>query len=238
VTTKTKNFIRALVVCMITISIIGLPQQASARTSVRMKQRIRPIPCGIDHLTDANGIDHYFAPRACGKLVTPPSDTSGGSSSLTGSGGQNIVGNMPTYLDTKNHVVGDDAYLVLAKKGQVFTFRLSGDSALSPQRTMEVRQITNKSATFMFTPGDKETTLLSGGRIDADIAFSQDPDISIRVKDISEEGLISMQIWFPVQCVLECTVNDTVRPVVAVGILGTLTTFAGFSHFHSRRRML
>lgn len=218
----------ALFACM-------LPQSVSARTNVRFRQRIKPIPCGIDHLTDPDGTEHYFAPHACGKLIVPSATTSTGSSSSTGAGG--IVGIAPIYLDTKNHVAGQQAYLIAAKKGQIYTFRLTGDSTLSPLRTIEVLDVTQNSVTLMFTPGDKEITLPIGGKIDADIAFGQDPDVNIRVRAITKDGMVSMLIWFPMQRQLAGVADDTMHSTAAVAIIGTLATAAGILHFHSRRRL-
>ena len=221
-----------LFVIIFTICLTILSQPVYARTSLRMKQRIKTIPCGVDHLTDPDGTEHYFAPRACGKLIVPPS---GGASSTTGTGG-GISGVAPIYLETKNHAIGQEAYLLLARKGQVYTFRLMGDNVLSPLRTIEVIDVVNNSVTLMFTPGDKEVTLSVGESIDADIAFGGDPDIKIRVKDISPEGLVSMQIWFPLQRKLVGAVDDTLHSAAAVVIIGALSTAAGFLHYHSRKR--
>jgi hypothetical protein len=235
VLTKTK-IITVVSISILAFFVIASPQPVSARDLVRMKQRIKPIPCGIDHLTDANGVDHYFAPRACGKLVRPSSGISGNSGSASG-GGQAVTGTTPIYLDIKNHMVGDDAYLLLAKKGQVYTFRLKGDSMIAPLRTLEVTQVAKDKATIMFTPGDKEATLPVGGRIDADVAFGQDPDVNIRVKSISSDALVAMQVWFPLQRELIGTVGDTMHSTLATGIIGGLVVTAGYLHFHTRRRL-
>jgi len=202
-----------------------------------MKQYIRPIPCGVDHLTDADGVEHYFAPRQCGSLIAPPSTSLETSSAAGSSAGGQITGTMPVYIETKDHTAGDNAYLVLAKKGQLYTFRLDGDSVLSPLRTFAVTKVADKNAILLFTPGDKETTLPIGGKIDADIAFGRDPDISIRVKDISEAGLVAMQVWFPLQCTMQCAVKDTVNPSMALGTIGAFVGLTGVLHFHSRRRL-
>jgi len=233
VTIKTKSI---LYVCSTLVLIMALmPQTVSARTNVRLRQRIRPIPCGVDHLTDPDGVEHYFVPRVCGKLIVPTSNSSSGSSSSTGSGG--INGATPLYLETKSHAIGENAYLVLAKKGQVYTFRLLGDSELSPFRTIEIVRIANNTVTLMFTPGDKEITLPIGGKVDADIAFGGDPDINIRIKSISPDGLVAMQIWFPMQREFAGIVDDTMHSEAALAITGTLITAAGILHFHSRRRI-
>lgn len=231
-TLKTKMLFLSVLFAFTCIAIT--PQQASAKTTVRMRQRIKPIPCGIDHLTDPDGTEHYFVPRECGKLVVPNTNSSTGGSSFGGGG---ISGNTPIYLDTKNRAAGQQAYLLIAKKGQVYTFRLSGDSILSPLRTIEIIDITKNSVTLMFTPGDKEITLPIGGKVDADIAFGQDPDISIRVKSISDSGLVSMQVWFPMQRQLAGVADDTMHSATAVTIVSMIAAAAGLLHFHSRKRI-
>ena len=236
-TIKTK--IRALypVFLLVAVWLFAAPHTVSAYTTVRMKQYIRPIPCGVDHLTDADGVDHYFVARQCGTLVAPPSTSLEESTTSGTSPGGQITGTMPVYIETKDHTIGDNAYLVLAKKGQVYTFRLDGDSELSPLRTFEVAKVSDKNATLLFTPGDKEATLPIGGKIDADIAFGSDPDISVRVKDISDAGLVSMQIWFPLQCTMQCAVKDTINLNLAIGTIGAFVGLAGVLHVHSRRRL-
>ena len=215
---------------------LGLPPTASAHTSVRMKQIIRRIPCGIDHLTDANGINHYFAPRACGKLVVPSSGSEG-SSPTTISGGGIITGSKPTYLESKSHMAGQSAYLLLARKGQVYTFRLSGDSVVSPLRTLEITQLTATGATFMFTPGYQEMTLQNAARLDADIAFDQNPDISIRIKDIKADNSVLLQLWFPAPRQMVGAVDDTMHSAAAVGIIGGIGATAIYVHLHTRYRI-
>lgn len=226
----------ALVIFMLVgICLAAMPQTVQARTSVRMRQRILAIPCGVDHLTDPDGTEHYFAPRICGKLVVPSTSSSSGASSSE----PVITGLASIHLITTAHTRGEQAYLLPARKGQVYTFRLSGDSVLSPLRTFEVIAVDSDSVTLMFTPGDKEITLQKGGRIDADIAFGRAADVSIRVKDISSDGIVTLQVWFPSssQQATQETDNDRANTVVAVGSIVGLFAASWFVHKRGRRKL-
>ncbi len=204
-----------------------------------MQQVIRPLPCAVDHIVDTDGQTYYFAPRECGQLIVPNENTTnaGGNSAATpGSGAQIVPKAQPIFLDDSAHTSSSDAYLLLARKGQAYIFRLVGDSDLSSPRTMQVLQITANSLTLLFSPGDKQVTLQSGSKIYADIAFGQAADVNIHVVKTSSDGVATVRVWFPLQEHMFGVTDDTKHSFVATSILVGLSGFAVYSHFHVRSR--
>lgn len=217
-----------------TISLaLAWPVKAASPEKVRMWQRILPLPCGVDHITDIDGTDHYFAPRECGKLVVPSRNpvTSQGNSTPLPSGGGAVE-----YLDSSVASNSVDAYLLVTNKSMVYKFRLLGESQVAPYRTMEILGIDTVAQTIQlrFTPGDKIVTLHLGERLRADIAYDGAADLDITFINITSDGKVALRVWFPIQslAVQSNTVHTTRDTfiaatiiVLALGLLfSTLTT--------------
>lgn len=205
-------------ICTIALLIFScafaMPAPVSARTSVRMKQVIRSVPCGIDHLTDANGVDHYFAPRECGKLVVSTPLTSTGSAPVTELPG-GIAPVKPVYLDTSTSVNGNAGYLLLTQKGMVYSFRLQGDNPLTSPRTFEVIKVESEMITIRFSPDGQTVALKKGERIKLDLAYDSDPDVGFVAESISPDGTVSLRVWFPLQQRMVGLVDDNTHALIA-----------------------
>lgn len=178
--------------------VLALASPASADVPVRMKQTIRPVPCGIDHLIDSNGISHYFTPRECGRLVVPAPPASSDQTSVVELP-DGIAPTKPLYLNSTANTNGSAGYMLLAREGMVYSFRLRGDNPLLAPRTFEIIKVENGVVTIHFEPGGKTIALKKGERVKIDLAYDGDPDIGFIVEEINSEGVVSLRVWFPLQ---------------------------------------
>lgn len=178
--------------------VLAVVSPASADTPVRMKQTIRPVPCGIDHLTDDNGVIHYFTPRECGKLVTPKPPASIGPMPIAELP-RDIAPAKPLYLDSAANTNGSAGYMLLTREGMMYSFRLQGDNPLLAPRTFEIIKVEDGVVTIHFAPGEKTVVLKKGERVKIDLAYDGDPDIGFVVEDIDSGGVVSLRVWFPLQ---------------------------------------
>ena len=199
--------------------------------NVRFSQQIQPVPCGVDKILDIDGTEHYVTPRACpAELVQPTTSTT-----IT-SGGGSVLVPQPIYLETRGHMTGDRAYIIVAKPGQMYSFRLQGDGQLVSPRTMEVLQATVDGIMLRFRPGDKQIVLQNAARLSADIAFDTRPDVEIIVQSIDPQGEATLYVWFPADGVLPDAVRETKHSYLALILTLSVGIGAIYIHWYHRWR--
>ena len=212
---------------------VGNAPSVSAATSMQFTQVIRPLPCGVDRIIDIDGSEHQINLIPCPPLIVPvpaqPSINIPGSNAVT-------PRYAVTYLESQDHQTGGQAYYLRVEKGQVFTFRLSGDSVVSPLRTLEIVQITANDVAFMFTPGDKMLTLQNAGTINADIAFDAQTDVHISVKQILGDQSAVLLVWFPGQINEVSAAQGTNQSLIATAVLATIGAVGVMHQLHILRR--
>ncbi len=205
------------------------PSAGATSLDARLSQSIKPFPCKeVEVLFPLDGNETFYAKHGCYTLVPAPT-TPGedGAAVFRSYGGApsdwSSIFRKDTYdLSLPGHRSGPNAHIVVAKKGDKFTFRLDGDSPVGPPRTLTLIQVTVDSATFLFEPGERMAVIQGGGKLDASIAFDSQVDVSIRVDSIVDSTTIAFRVWFPEQSErIPAVVEETSRLVVAIiAVLG------------------
>lgn len=201
------------------MAVLFVPQHSLA-VNTSFSQYIAPLPCEqVEAMFELEGNEGFYTSHGCYEPVQPavptptvpargaaskPTQPIGDFSWITkitpvdspdsGWGGGKSVA--APFVDYKNHMGSQNAYLFAAKNGQEVQFRLSGDSPLADNRSLTVEYVDSEKLVIVFEPSGKRVSLSLNETANIDIAFDWQNDLVIRYEANAGSGARVLRLWF------------------------------------------
>lgn len=196
-----------LVIVFLLWIVLSIPAGVNAVSVVKVKQVIRQISCVLTTVIHNDGSTSYVLSPGCGYLVSPlkqqslPKNKYASPFALPteGEAAKLFLRQQAIFLSSDPASQPPGGYVLLAPPQARYSFRLTGESRMLHDRTLEIISVDTNSVTVRFWPEGKQIVVHLGKTVKAQVAYDATPDVVLTLLQLNADGSALLRVRFPKQ---------------------------------------
>lgn len=195
----------AMVILMLIV--LSIPAGVNAVSVVKVKQVIRQISCVLTTVIHNDGSTSYVLSPGCGYLVSPLKQQSLTKNKYAspfalpteGEAAKLFLRQQTIFLSSDPASQPPGGYVLLAPPNTRYAFRLTGESSMLHDRTLEVISVDTDSITVRFWPEGKQVVIHLNETVKVQVAYDATPDVIMTLMQLNADGSVLLRVRFPEQ---------------------------------------
>ena len=192
---------------LLMLIVLSIPAGVNAVSVVKVKQVIRQISCVLTTVIHNDGSTSYVLSPGCGYLVSPlkqhslPKDKYASPFALPteGEAAKLFLRQQAIFLSSDPASQPPGGYVLLAPPNTRYAFRLTGESSMLHDRTLEVISVDTDSITVRFWPEGKQVVIHLNETVKVQVAYDATPDVIMTLMQLNADGSVLLRVRFPEQ---------------------------------------
>ena len=216
---------------ILTLIVLSIPAGVNAVSVVKVKQVIRQISCVLTTVIHNDGSTSYVLSPGCGYLVSPLKQQSLTKNKYAspfalpteGEAAKLFLRQQAIFLSSDPVSQPPGGYVLLAPPNTRYAFRLTGESNMLHDRTLEVISVDTDSITVRFWPEGKQVVIHLNETVKVQVAYDATPDVIMTLMQLNADGSVLLRVRFPEQKQLAETAKGQ-GDVFAATVIGLVAT--------------
>lgn len=220
-----------VVIVLLMLIVLSIPAGVNAVSVVKVKQVIRQISCVLTTVIHNDGSTSYVLSPGCGYLVSPLKQQSLTKNKYAspfalpteGEAAKLFLRQQAIFLSSDPASQPPGGYVLLAPPNTRYAFRLTGESSMLHDRTLEVISVDTDSITVRFWPEGKQVVIHLNETVKVQVAYDATPDVIMTLMQLNADGSVLLRVRFPEQKQLAETAKgqDDVFAATVIGLVAT-----------------